>query len=180
MDKDNYYLEQLKEGNQKVLDEIYLRYKNEFINFGKKYSQDEETLLDVFQDCMIVLYENVRSSKLTTLNSSLKTYLFSVGKYKLYRFNQESQKKNVEWSIEHQEETTHQLFEEEINVERMKLINKAFEQLGKKCRQLLKLFYYRGFDLEEIKNEMNLENKNTVKSQKSRCLSHLRKLTINS
>ena len=179
MDKDNYYLEQLKEGNLKMLDEIYLVYKKEFIYFAKKYYHDDESLLDVFQDCMIVLYENVRSGKLTSLNSSLKTYLFSIGKYKLYRLNQEDQRNNADWATEYQEETTHQLFDEEINEERMKLIGNAFEQLGKKCRQLLKLFYYRGFDLEEIKDEMNLENKNTVKSQKSRCLSHLRKLTLN-
>jgi len=106
--------------------------------------------------------------------------LFSIGKYKLYRFNQENQKNTEDWKNEYREEVSDQLFEEEINEERMRKINRAFEQLGKKCKQLLKLFYYRGFDLEEIKNEMNLENKNTVKSQKSRCLSHLRKLTINS
>lgn len=180
MDKDNYYLEQLKNGNQKVLDKIYLTYKKEFLFFAKKYTQDEETIVDVFQDSMIVLYENVRKGKLTSLNSSLKTYLFSIGKYKLYRFNQENQKNTEDWKNEYREEVSDQLFEEEINEERMRKINRAFEQLGKKCKQLLKLFYYRGFDLEEIKNEMNLENKNTVKSQKSRCLSHLRKLTINS
>src|SRR5690554_138507 len=176
MNKDNYYLEQLKKGNLKVLDKIYLEYKKEFLYFAKKFNEDDEASLDVFQDCMIVLYENVCCGKLSELKSSLKTYLFSIGKYKLYRINQENQKRNKEWAAEFHNETE-DLFEDEINEERMKLIKKAFDQLGKKCRQLLELFYFRGFDLEEIRNEMGLVNTNTAKSQKSRCLSHLRKLT---
>lgn len=179
MNKDSYYLEQLKKGNLKVLDKIYLEYKTEFIYFSKKFNQDEETSLDVFQDCMIVLYENVHYGKLNSLKSSLKTYLFSIGKYKLYRINRENQKMNEEWAAEYQKDAA-DLLEDEISEERMGLIKKAFDQLGKKCRQLLELFYFRGFDLEEIRNEMGLVNTNTAKSQKSRCLSHLRKLTIKS
>jgi len=177
MNKDNYLLERLREGDQKVLEKIYLDYKAEFLLFGRTICEDEEVLLDVYQDSIIALYENVQSGKLTSLSSSLKTYLFSIGKFKLYKINKDGQRHTTEWtSTEYEYTEVIDAYEENINAERLELIEAAFDKLGKRCRELLRLFYYRGFDLEEIKDEMNLENKNTAKSQKSRCISHLKKL----
>ncbi len=65
MNKDNYLLERLREGDQKVLEKIYLDYKAEFLLFGRTICEDEEVLLDVYQDSIIALYENVQSGKHT-------------------------------------------------------------------------------------------------------------------
>ena len=177
MNKDNYYLERLREGDQKALEKIYLEYKTEFLLFAGKIKDDHEVVLDVYQDSIIALFENIQKGKLTTLSSSLKTYLFSIGKFKLYKINKEEARFANESSVfgdDYSEEVD--VFVQDINSERMVLVEKALDKLGKKCRELLNLFYYRGFDLEEIKNEMGLENKNTAKSQKSRCLNQLKKL----
>jgi DNA-directed RNA polymerase specialized sigma24 family protein len=40
----------------------------------------------------------------------------------------------------------------------------------------LYLFYYRGMTLEDIQREMTYEAKDTVKSQKSRCLKQLKEI----
>lgn len=177
MNKDNYFLERLREGDQKVLEKIYLDYKAEFLQFGRTISEDEEVLVDVYQDSIIALYENVQNGKLNALSSTLKTYLFSIGKFKLYKINRDAQRYTAEWTAAESEYTeVIDMHVENANTERLVLIEKALDKLGKKCREILRLFYYRGFDLEEIKNEMNLENKNTAKSQKSRCISHLKKL----
>ncbi|MCA1763862.1 MAG: RNA polymerase sigma factor [Cryomorphaceae bacterium] len=180
MSKDNHLLERLREGDQKALEKIYLDYKTEFLQFGRSINVDEDVLLDVYQDSIIAFYENVQSGKLTSLSSTLKTYLFSIGKFKLFKINKEAQRFTVE-STDTENEYTEvtDAYAENINAERLALIEKALDKLGKKCRELLRLFYYRGFDLEEIKNEMNLENKNTAKSQKSRCISQLKKLIKN-
>ena len=49
-----------------------------------------------------------------------------------------------------------------------KQLQVAFKALGQKCKDVLTLFYYRGFNLEEIMNTLNYTNKDVVKSQKSR------------
>jgi len=177
MNKDNYHLERLREGDQKTLEKIYLDFKTEFLLFGGKINDDREMVLDVYQDSIIALYENVQNGKLTSFSSSLKTYLFSIGKFKLYKINKDDRRftnEATDTDIDYTEDLD--VFAENINADRVALVEEAFGKLGKKCRELLTLFYYRGFDIEEIKNEMGLENKNTAKSQKSRCLSHLKKL----
>jgi RNA polymerase sigma factor (sigma-70 family) len=50
----------------------------------------------------------------------------------------------------------------------------ALEELGGKCREILYLFYYRGFSLEEIVEKLGYSNKDVAKSQKSRCLKSLK------
>lgn len=177
MNKDNYLLDRLREGDREVLEKIYLEFRSDFLSFAGKIHKDRDTLLDVYQDSIIALYENVQSGKLTSVNSSLKTYLFSIGKFKLYRMNKDAHRYTDEETPEGFElfDEMH-LFDEDINTERIERIGEAMEKLGKKCRELLRLFYYRGYDLEGIKNEMGLENKNTAKSQKSRCIGHLKKL----
>ncbi|MEM9936719.1 MAG: sigma-70 family RNA polymerase sigma factor, partial [Bacteroidota bacterium] len=50
----------------------------------------------------------------------------------------------------------------------------AYQQMGDKCRELLKLFYYRGFSIKEIVVETGYKDENTVKSYKSRCLKKLK------
>lgn len=58
--------------------------------------------------------------------------------------------------------------------EMQKALQKAFVTLGKKCKEILTLFYYRGFTLDEISETLNHDNKNVTKSQKSRCIKQLK------
>ena len=53
-------------------------------------------------------------------------------------------------------------------------LQKAFVTLGKKCKEVLSLFYYRGYTIDEICTRLNYDNKNVVKSQKSRCIKQLK------
>src|SRR5690554_5727713 len=90
MNKDNYYLEKLREGDQRALEKIYIAYKADFLRFAGKIHPDREMVLDVYQDSIIALFENEQRGMLNTLSSSLKTYLFSIGKFKLYKLNKEA------------------------------------------------------------------------------------------
>jgi DNA-directed RNA polymerase specialized sigma subunit len=55
-------------------------------------------------------------------------------------------------------------------------LKKAYETLGEQCRQILNLFYFENKKLDEIQTILKYENKDVLKSQKSRCISHLKKL----
>ena len=54
------------------------------------------------------------------------------------------------------------------------LLQKYFGTLGKKCQELLTLFYYRGFTIQEIMEAGGYNSENVVKSQKSRCMKTLK------
>ena len=68
---------------------------------------------------------------------------------------------------------TEVFFNENLN-KNQKLLEKAFSSLGKRCKEILTLFYYRGYSIEEIVEALQYENKNVVKSQKSRCVKQIK------
>jgi len=57
-----------------------------------------------------------------------------------------------------------------------RLLKKYYDQLGDRCKSILNLFYYQGYDLDEIRVILNYSNKKVLKSQKSRCLKQLKDL----
>jgi RNA polymerase sigma factor (sigma-70 family) len=162
-----------------VLATIYRENRAAFLNFARKYNLPERDNLDIYQDAIIAFYENVVSGKVQNLESSIKTYLFSIGKYMIYKkINDYKYNKPVdqEDSDTLQMRVDYHEYYEESEGDYQRLILKCFDRLGKKCQEVLKLFYYERLTLEEIKTYLNYESYNVVKSQKSRCLRTLKEL----
>lgn len=177
MNREKKLLIEIQAGKQKAIETVYNRYKAEFIIYALRFSIYEEDALDIYQDSIIILYENIVSGKLSTLTSSLKTYLFAIGKYKIY--NTLKLKINTTDYLEYEfllgEETQDDFTLQEENIEKIQI---AYQELGEKCQQVLKLFYFENRDIEEIKNKLNYASKDVVKSQKSRCIKHLKTILL--
>lgn len=173
MIEENYLINQLKEEKLQTLDQIYLMYKEEFFLFARSLSYPEEDILDIYHETIISFYQNIQNGKLERLTSSLKTYLFSIGKFKIYK---ELDKNKVLHTGDlvihtHQESKT---FEVGIKKQKQQLLKKAFGSLGERCRKVLELYYYEGLTLDEIQTYLGYSSKDVLKSQKSRCLRQLK------
>lgn len=168
-------LAEIKDGNERVIARLYQTYRAPFLFWARKFfALDEATILDVFQDAVIVLYQNVVEDKLTELNSSLKTYLFGIGKNLLHKRLRKAQREIVP-------ET--EIPEQAIAPRFLQLVQKEHQQhelrtalatLGDRCRQLLTYFYYYEYSIDAITHRMEYKNDNTVKAHKHRCLQQLR------
>lgn len=175
----NRFIERVKSGDQKALDEIYNKYKKEFLEFATRYSINTEDATDVYQDSIIVLYENIITGKLTALTSSVKTYVFAVGKHKIFdRMKIKAKAEDFseyEWLLNEEEGDGFMLEERELE-----LVTEAYRKLGARCRDVLKLFYYENHSIDEIKNKLGYTSKDVVKSQKSRCIKQIRQIVMKS
>ncbi|WP_040279365.1 RNA polymerase sigma factor [Psychroserpens damuponensis] len=180
---DEVLVEALKKRNSDALKSVYLGHKAAFIGFAKKYPIDEATIIDIYQDAIIALHDNAVNGKLDNLKSELKTYLFSIGKYMIYKkLKQQKIMYSVEGNTALENLKSDTDFSvnliEELSEDQQKL-QTAFKSLGDKCKAILTLFYYRGFTIEEITNDLNYSNKDVAKSQKSRCIKSLKNLIFN-
>lgn len=165
---------ELTSGNMKQLNTYYTDYQQDFYQFARKYTSNEELIQDTYQDMFVIFYENVLSGKLKELSSTLKTYLFSIGKYNLFNRIKKSAKEEVLGEYDQIEES-HLLLEQEEELQARKAeLEKALEQVGKKCQQILKLFYYQKASIKEIMQQLDYKNENTVKAHKSRCMKTLK------
>jgi len=166
----------INEDSKKIKD-IYDAHRAPFLHFGRKYNLTQETLIDIYQDAFVALRKNALQGKLDSVKSSLKTYLFGIGKHLIYN-ELKRQKKLVPLTNDSEEmtegieaislSTTPELTEEQ------QLLQLNFKKLGQKCRHMLTLFYYRGLTVKEITKKEGYASENVVRSQKSRCLRTLK------
>lgn len=169
-------IELLKKGDEKTLEKIYLDHREGFINFSKKYNVDERDAIDIYQDSILILRENAINGKIDTLNSNISTYLFAIGKYKIYHNFRVQSKLEITNDFNLVEENIDidvNLYGQDITKEQQ-LLKKYYDQLGDRCKSILNLFYYQGYTLDEIRTILNYSNKKVLKSQKSRCIKQLR------
>ncbi len=170
----------LKSGNQNAYKALYDENRDAFLAFARKHRVTEDDAIDIYQEAHIVLYENIVNGKLTKLNSSLKTYVFSIGKYKIYERLRASKKLVLvdnEFQMNQWDEELE--YDETTLNNQQKLLKEQLKNLGERCRNILELFYLDGLNIEEIRIKEKYGNANTVKAQKSRCLKQLKTL-INS
>ena len=159
-----------KEG---VLNEVYILYRSEFLSYASNFCHDAEMRIDCFQEAVISLYENLVKRKINHDSSSVKTYLFAIGKNKI--LNELRKSKRMTQQDGDIPETAYEV--ETIHQERAKvLLRLAFDKLGTKCQQILSKYYYHQYSIDAIMHDMNYKNENTVKAHKSRCVSQLREL----
>ena len=171
-------IELLKQGDEKTLEKIYLDNREGFINFSKKYNVEEYDAVDIYQDSILVLRENAINGKIDTLKSNISTYLFAIGKYKIFhnfrvqsKFDYESDLNLVEENMDFDVN----LYSSNLTKEQ-RLLKKYYDELGDRCKSVLNLFYYQGYNLDEIREILNYSNKKVLKSQKSRCIKQLKNL----
>ncbi len=172
-------LEELRKGKDDVLKQVYQDNRDKCINFIRKYNLSEEDLVDVYHDSYVIFYDNVMTGKIQKLTSSISTYLISICRHLAFNklkkgnrmINPDSEQffvKAIDQLIEELEIENNELTKEQY------LLYKYFNTLGKKCKELLDMFYYRGFTISDILIEGIYPNENVIKSSKSRCLKTLK------
>ena len=149
----------------------YLEFKPEFFNFARGYTSDVEIIADSYHDAFIILHDNIVQQKLTQLSSSLKTYVFSIGKYSLLAKLRKHGKEVLDGDMQNIEIANEVIDEPDP---RIRLVADHLDKLGGSCKRLVILFYYRKLSIAEIVRELKYKNENSVKAHKSRCMKQLR------
>ena len=164
----------------KEISHLYNIYREEFLNFGKKFGLDYDDLVDIYQESFIALRKHALNGNLETVKSSLKTYLFGIGKFMIFDLLKERKKTVLYDSAIHNANDTIEMipFKKEIIelTREQNLLLDNFKKLGKKCQKLLTLFYSGGLTIDEIVGCTNYSNSSVVRSQKSRCIRVLKQL----
>jgi RNA polymerase sigma factor (sigma-70 family) len=168
----------VRSGDVAGLSFVYEKYRKEFLNWIRKFSGCPlEDAQEYYQAAILILYENIMAAKITDLQSTLKTYLFGIGKnltYQHHRKNQRMERVRAEYMIEvellHDSAT---LLQTEMD---LRVISKCLAAIGEPCRQLLDHFYFLRKTMDEISTVMGYKNPETAKNQKYKCMERLRKM----
>lgn len=170
-------IQQLKEGDQQVLAEVYRLYRSDFIAWmTAKFGCSSEVARDIYQNTMLTLSIKAKSGTLPDLESSLKTYIYGIAKNKY----KEYQRSNAHY-VQVEDEVWKKLKEEnkeDSNEERNKLVLQCLKKLGDPCKSVLELYYFHGMTMEEIKDHLSYKNSATAKNMKYKCFQRLKEIFL--
>tara|TARA_R110000850_G_scaffold218842_4_gene344363 strand:- start:698 stop:1246 length:549 start_codon:yes stop_codon:yes gene_type:complete len=174
---DTLIIDKIRSGDSEELSKVYEAHRQEFcLWLIKHYGSHMDNALEVYQETIIAFYENIKNGKLTDLSSSLKTYLFSIGKNKYLSLARKSGRSvSAEGYLELITDDD-ELEEVKVKDAQLSLVEASLKKLSDHCRQLLKLYYYDKLSMEDIMEKQDYKNANTAKNQKYKCMQQLRKL----
>lgn len=147
----------LRNGDQKALEEIYRTYFSELYSYGKKLSRDENTVEDCIQELFVEIWN--RRDKLSETDA-IKPYLFVSLKRKIFHTIKKL-RKSTDTELEEK------YFDAELSIDEILIakettneqksnLKSAFAELSDRQKEILYLKYYSEMDYEEISNIMDM------------------------
>lgn len=201
LNDDNIFLQRIKQGDEKVIGNIYKKYHNDFKVFVKnRYPKlGAEKVEDVYDESFHILTFNVLTGKLITLNDNctLKTYLFKVAKFKIIDLIKERRlppsiptpdddDKKIEEYISFSSKSPESIDDGDDDMDefidtktKLGILRDTVEKLTQPCEKLLKLYWYEEKSDKEILEMTDYSSTDTVKNQRARCMKKLKEVYLN-
>jgi RNA polymerase sigma factor (sigma-70 family) len=174
----------LSEGDNRATMFIYNQYGPIIKKWIISNGGDEVQAQDVLQDSLVILYQKSRDPEFC-LTAAIGTYLFAISKrlwYKKFKSKYYHFEKQTDFAEEQIEILDANAQNQENIAEFLKkekdylLLNKALDELGIPCSDVIKLFYIDKLSMAELAEKLNYANVETAKVQKYKCLSRLKKI----
>jgi RNA polymerase sigma factor (sigma-70 family) len=177
---DEQFVEGLRNGNNEILTVLYKKYYHLVLKLIVNNSGTEEAAQDIYQETIIVLYENARKNSFE-LNCQLQTYIYSVAKRlwlkqlkqngKTYLLKEDDELEIVDVGAD--------LNDYLIKDAEIEKLNQSLSELGEPCATLMQDFYVRKLSMDEIAEKFGYTNADNAKNQKYKCLQRLKKYFFN-
>jgi RNA polymerase sigma factor, sigma-70 family len=172
----------IKANNQRKITELYNEHKAPFINYSvNNFKLARDTAEDIYQDAFLALHQNIQNGKLVNLTVPLRTYLFQIGKNKIYDY---FKKVKVEvdmddisnlFSAENELGDFDSIYADEEETEQRNLIvYNTVSQMESPCKEVLSYYYWDDKSMKEIADLMNYSSSDVAKTQKSKCMKKVR------
>lgn len=173
------YIIGFQNNDQRVITTFYEKFEKNFKrNLSSKHSiHDEDLLADIYQETIIRLWENIQRGRIAqeNLTADIAGYLYGIGKNVLREQFRKMKEQSLEDFPQLSEDSTDYVLEFELT-ERNKAIRETVNKMDKPCAPLLIAFYWEGYSMDEIANNLGYSNANSAKTQKNKCMNKLKAL----
>jgi len=169
----------IKQNDATTLKELY---KINFIKVKRyvlKNSGSEQQAKDIYQEAFLAMWRNIKNDKFSAESeTAINGYIFQIAKNKWMDHLRSLRYKNTTFINRDIEFDESDVEENEAQSRKIKLIMDAFDQLGERCKLLLKLFYFQRKPFKEISEILKIDEA-SARNAKYRCQEQLKKITQN-
>ena len=171
---DKEIIEAILEGkDEKVIASLYTSILPGLTRYICSNSGTSDDAYDLFQDALLIFVKMVVTNKYDHEKYQIHSYILTITK-NLWINRVKKNSRGMKWEktkIEEEEEKL--ILENIIDDERKKVLETVFMSLGKKCIEILSMYYYQGLSMKEIAEKMDLQSADVAKVKAHRCRKEL-------
>lgn len=163
------------------LTKIYDTHKSGFMAFVRSFFPgfSLQHTEEIYNDAFMAVYLDIQSGKLTHLTCSFQTYINQIGKYKILDFYKKRKieigyvedilKSNITERID-------DVWDNASSGRRIEIYNFIEEMDDVKCKKIIFAYYYDGWSMDVIADELGFKSADVAKTTKNRCLQKIKKV----
>lgn len=173
MDQETF--QKIRLGDKSALAEVYKTNRDSVINWiTHKHSCSLEEAKDIYQDAIVIFYNNAAKGKISEINFSISSYLHEVVRRQfLNRLKKDNRVSRG--LLDFISEPASDDGEEDKYQQKLEVVNKALKELSTTCKKLIQLRYFTNLSMESICEKMGYKNPSTTKNLKYKCMRILRR-----
>ena len=174
---DREIFNKIKAGDRDALAEVYIAHRDAIISWiTRKHSCSLEEAKDIYQDAIVIFYNNAAKGKISEINFSIGSYLHEVVRRqflnKLKKDNKVS-RGMLDLLSEPLAEGDEEQYESKLEV-----VHMALQELSETCKKLIQLRYFTNLSMETICDQLGYKNSSTTKNLKYKCMRILRRKVL--
>lgn len=168
----------VRNDDRRALKKFYTDQRESFIRWASlRYDCDTSTILDVYQDAIISLYNKVKMNTGNPIQQNAEGYLFGIAKHLMYKANVKDKKlSNIDDSYLNEAKVDPSILTKMNAEEDSKMLQSALALLGVKCKKIIEYFYYDKYDMDSIASRLNYDSASVAKARKNQCMKKLREI----
>jgi RNA polymerase sigma factor (sigma-70 family) len=174
--KDQQIFRKIKSGDQDALAEVYIANRESVINWiTHKHSCSLEEAKDIYQDAIVILYNNVAKGKISEINFSISSYLHEVVR-RQFLSKLKKDKRMTRGQVDLVKDPVDEHSDDDYQDEqKLQVVHKAIQELSEACKKLIELRYFTNLSMESICEQLGYKNPSTTKNLKYKCMRILRR-----
>jgi len=174
---DQSLVERLSGNDPKAFEFLYTQYFPAVRQLVQRQNGTEDDAKDVFQDGIIALWNNIREGRYELRQEvKLSSYLIQICKLRwVDRLKKASTRYEARQADFSEPMAEAEAMQQLIGREDRQQFSRQFAQLGERCQEMLKRFYFAKQPLQEIAEALSITEK-TAKNEKYRCMQRLKKI----
>ena len=157
--------------------QFFLAYQDLVEKKRRKYRLNQNDALSIYIDVFQIIVAKIRKNESI---DKLKAYFNRVFSNKCVDFLKKNKTTTIELPLHFDETVQEQLSNDGIYDRKdIELVKKLLLQLSANCQKVLNYLFLRGWDNEEIAEEMGYSNPRSINERRKKCLEKLRTLFKN-
>lgn len=153
--------------DQQVLNLLYKKIYPKIRNYIIKNSGSNDAAMDIFQEAVIIFYQQVKLKKFDSVHS-IDGFIYTISKNLWINAVRKNNRQTGLTAEEENRPSENEDLYEKSNMEK-ELAKEIFDQLGGQCRELLELVIFRNYNMNEVADMMGFSSRHSAKTQHYKC-----------